>query len=166
MLSNDFAKEPRKASMNSNCAGSVKAGELLDRNLEEQQLLFPVGILGFPESRHYRLERYRPEDGSESPFLTLKCLDQELSFALIHPRSLGLDYRVSVDDEMLNLLSAASAEQLSALLIVTLRARIEDITVNLQGPLIINPASSLGLQLVIEHYPVRYPLIHIGGQII
>jgi flagellar assembly factor FliW len=166
MLSNDFAKEPRKASVNNNCAGAAKVGEVLDRNLEEQQLLFPVGMLGFPVSRHYRLERYRPEDGSESPFLTLKCLDQDLSFALIHPCSLGLDYRVSVNDEMLNLLSAASAEQLSALLIVTLRERIEDITVNLQGPLIINPASSLGLQLVIEHYPVRYPLIHSGAQII
>jgi flagellar assembly factor FliW len=157
MLSNDYAKEPRKAGGN-NPAGGV--GESLDCDLEEQHLLFPVGILGFPASRRYRLERYRPEDGSESPFLTLKCLDQDLSFALIHPRSLNLDYRVSVTEEMLDVLSAASAEQLSALLIVTLRERIEDITVNLQGPLIINPASSLGLQLVIEHYPVRYPLIH------
>jgi flagellar assembly factor FliW len=65
---------------------------------------------------------------------------------------------------MLDLLSAASAEQLSALLIVTLRERIEDITVNLQGPLIINPASSLGLQLVVEHYPVRYPLLHCAAK--
>lgn len=165
MLSNDFAKEPRKVSMSGNCAVAAETGELLDGSLDEQQLLFPVGMLGFPVSRRYRLERYRPEDGSESPFLTLKCLDQDLSFALIHPRSLGLLYRVSVNDEMLDLLSAASAEQLSALLIVTLRERIEDITVNLQGPLIINPASSLGLQLVIEHYPVRYPLIHSCGQI-
>jgi flagellar assembly factor FliW len=139
--------------------GATNPGELLNRDLEEQQLLFPVGILGFPASRRYRLERYRPEDGSESPFLTLKCLDQDLSFAVIHPRSLGLDYPVSVNDEMLATLSAASPDQLSTLLIVTLRERMEDITVNLQGPLIINQASSLGLQLVIEHYPVRYPLI-------
>jgi len=159
MLSNDYGKEPIKARVN-NYPGAVNAGESLHHNIEEQQLFFPVGILGFPASRHYRLERYRPEDGSESPFLTLKCLDQDLSFALIHPRPLGLDYRVSINDEMLDALSAASAEQVSALLIVTLRDRIEDITVNLQGPLVINPTSSIGLQLVIEHYPVRYPLIH------
>jgi flagellar assembly factor FliW len=140
-------------------AAAAKAGQLLDRDLEEQQLFFPIGILGFPESRRYRLERYRPDDGSESPFLTLKCLDQDLSFALIYPRFLHLDYRVPVSDELLDTLSAASAEQLSALLIVTLRERIENITVNLQGPLIINPASSLALQLVVEHYPLRYPLI-------
>jgi flagellar assembly factor FliW len=142
----------------------TEAGELLDGHVEEQQLFFPVGILGFPLSRRYRLERYRPEDGSDSPFLTLKCLDQDLSFALIHPRSLRLEYRVSVDDEILDLLSAGSAEQLSALLIVTLRERIEHITVNLQGPLIINPTASLGVQLVIEHYPVRYPLIQNPGK--
>jgi flagellar assembly factor FliW len=137
----------------------ARTGEPLECNLEEQQLFFPVGILGFPLSRQYRLEKYRPDDGSESPFFSLKCLDQDLSFALIHPHSLGLDYRVSINDEMLALLSAASTEQLSVLLIVTLRERIEDISVNLQGPLIINSASALGFQLVIEHYPVRYPLL-------
>jgi flagellar assembly factor FliW len=159
MLSNDFAKERRTAPV-SDIAYAVEAGALLDRRLEEQQIFFPVGILGFPEARRYRLEQYRPEDGSESPFLTLKCLDQDLSFALIYPRSLGLDYRVPVNDEILDALSAASAEQLSALLIVTLRERIEDITVNLQGPLVINPASSLGLQLVVERFPLRYLLVH------
>jgi flagellar assembly factor FliW len=158
MLSNDYANEPRTTPMTSDCC-TDQAGELLVRDLEEQQLFFPVGVLGFPESRRYRLERYRPEDGGESPFLTLKCLDHDLSFALIYPRSLGLDYRVPVRVEMLDALSAAAAEQLSALLIVTVRDRVEDITVNLQGPLIINPASSLGLQLVIEHYPLRYRLI-------
>jgi flagellar assembly factor FliW len=158
MLSNDYAKETRTTPV-TNYSVAAQSAELLIQDLEEQQLLFPVGILGFPESRRYRLERYRPEDGGESPFLTLECLDHDLSFALICPRSLGLEYRVPVSVEMLDTLSAASAEQLSALLIVTARERVEDITVNLQGPLIINPASSLGLQLVIEQYPLRYPFI-------
>jgi len=158
MLSNDSVKVAKKTPVSEH-EGAARSGESLECDFEEQQLLFPVGILGFPEARHYRLQRYRPEDGSESPFLTLKCLGQDLSFALISPRSLGLDYRVPVSDALLDALSAASAERLSALLIVTLRERMEDITVNLQGPLVINPASSLGLQLVIEHYPLRYPLI-------
>jgi flagellar assembly factor FliW len=163
MLSNDCAREPKKAKVISSAA-AVNSTELLDREVEEQQLLFPVGILGFPLSRRYRLERYCPQDGSASPFMTLKCLDQTLSFAVIHPRSLGIDYRVTINDESLAFVSASSTEQLCVLLIVTLRERIEDITVNLQGPLIINPASSLGVQLVVEHYPVRYPLIHTSGK--
>jgi flagellar assembly factor FliW len=39
------------------------------------------------------------------------------------------------------------------------RDRVEDITVNLQGPLIINSVSSMAMQLVIEDYPVRHPLL-------
>jgi flagellar assembly factor FliW len=39
------------------------------------------------------------------------------------------------------------------------RKRLEDITVNLQGPLIVNSASLIGIQFVIEEYPVRYALI-------
>jgi flagellar assembly factor FliW len=158
MLSNDYVKAAEKMPVNE-CAGAARSGKTLDSVVEEQQLLFPVGILGFPESRHFRLQRFRPEDGSESPFFTLNCLDQNLSFALISPRSLGLDYQVPASDALLDALSASAAEKLAALLIVTLREPIADITVNLQGPLVINPASSLGLQLVIEHYPLRYPLI-------
>ncbi len=158
MLSNDCAREPRKAPVD-NYVVAGGTGEVLDCDPQEQELVFPVGILGFPLSRRYRLERYRPENGGESPFLTLTCLDQDLSFALIHPRLLGLDYRVFINAEMLAALNAPSAAQLAPLLIVTLRERIEDITVNLQGPLVINHAAALGLQLVIEHYPVRYPLL-------
>jgi flagellar assembly factor FliW len=159
MHSKDYVKAAKTTPVNE-YAGATPSGESLKSDLEEQQLLIPNGILGFPESCHYRLERYRPEDGGESPFLTMKCLNEDLSFALISPHTLGLDYRVPVSDMLLDALSATSTEKLSALLIVTLRERIEDITVNLQGPLVINPASSLGLQLVIENYPVRYPLIH------
>jgi len=158
MLSNDYARVAAKTAVNEYSDGE-RSGASLEGNLEEQQLLFPVGILGFPESRYYRLQRYRPDDGSESPFFTLNCLDQDLSFAVIAPRSIGLEYRVPVNDAVLDAVSAVSTEKLSTLLIVTLRQRIEEITVNLQGPLVINPASSLGLQVVIEHYPLRYPLL-------
>jgi flagellar assembly factor FliW len=45
------------------------------------------------------------------------------------------------------------------MLIVTVRERLEEITVNLQGPLVLNPSSSKGLQLVVEEYPLRHPLV-------
>jgi flagellar assembly factor FliW len=132
---------------------------LFEGGVQERQLLFPLGLLGFPAARQFRLQRFRPEDGSESPFFTLNCVDQDLSFALIAPSSLGLEYPISVAESVLDVLGASSEEQLSALLIVTLRERMEDITVNLQGPLVISSVSLLGLQIVVENYPLRYPLI-------
>ena len=128
-------------------------------NQHEQELFFPAGLLGFGSCHQYKLERFKPDDGSESPFFMLCALDQDLSFPLIHPESIALDYRIPVTAELLTALEAKSPDELVPLLIVTVRERLEEITVNLQGPVIVNPASSLGLQLVIEQYPVRRPLI-------
>jgi flagellar assembly factor FliW len=86
-------------------------------------------------------------------------VDRDLSFPLIHPDLVMLDYQVPVNPEILAALKAEPESFLVSFLIVTVRERVEDITVNLQGPLLVNTVSLLGRQLVLEEYPVRYPLI-------
>ncbi|HXG51803.1 MAG TPA: flagellar assembly protein FliW [candidate division Zixibacteria bacterium] len=127
--------------------------------LAGKELLFPLGLLGFPDCRRYRLARFRDGDGADSPFFMLNALDHDLSFPLIAPESVGLDYRPAVGRDALAALGARSARDLVALLIVTVRDRLEEITVNLQGPLVVHPATARGLQLVAEDYPLRHPLI-------
>ena len=129
-----------------------------DGKLPEQEFYFPAGILGFPACHRHKLARFSPGTDDESPFLLLSSLDQDLSFPLIHPDSIGLKYRFPVDAALLSILAAGVPNELVPLLIVTVRERLEDITLNLQGPLIVNPSSSLGVQLVIEGYPLRHPL--------
>jgi flagellar assembly factor FliW len=131
-----------------------------DTNLSGKELYFPAGLLGFPACNRYRLERFDPGAGDESPFWMLNSLDQDLSFPLIHPDSVGLHYQFTVNVELLTVLKASSQIELVPLLIVTVRERLEEITLNLQGPLVVNPTSALGLQLVIEEYPLRYPLLN------
>jgi flagellar assembly factor FliW len=126
--------------------------------LAEQELCFPAGLLGFPECHRFKLERFNAVAGDESPFFMLNSLDQDLSFPLIHPDSIALEYHFPVHVELLTALGASSQNELVPLLIVTVRDRLEEITVNLQGPLIVNPATSVGLQLVVEEYPLRHPL--------
>jgi len=135
------------------------ANETAFVNQREQELFFPAGLLGFGSCHQYKLEHFKPDDGSESPFFMLCALDQDLSFPLIHPESVSLDYRFPVTPELLMALEAKAPDELVPLLIVTVRDRLEEITVNLQGPVIVNPNSSLGLQLVIEQYPLRHPLL-------
>jgi len=129
----------------------------------EQDLFFPSGLLGFGSCHRYKLQRFKPNDDGESPFLLLCAIDQDLSFPLIHPASIALDYQFPTNPELLAAMDAKSPDDLVPLLIVTVRDQLEDITVNLQGPVIINPGSSLALQLVIERYPVRYPLLKSGS---
>ena len=124
-----------------------------------QRFFFPEGLLGFSSHRNFILSPYRPADGSPSPFFVLQSEQDDLSFPLISPYWMVSDYTVSPPPELLAALGAGSPTDLSVFVIVTLRDRVEEITANLQGPILLNPASHLGLQLVVEHYPLRYPLI-------
>ena len=126
--------------------------------LANLEFLFPAGLLGFPACRRYKLERLQPGEGAESPFFVLTAVGQDLSFPLIQPATIGLDYRFPTPSELLRLLEARTPEELVPLLIVTVRDRVENTTLNLQGPLIVNPRTGLGVQLVVENYPLRHPL--------
>lgn len=141
-------------------AAEGTSNAIRDDKLAGQELFFPAGLLGFPAGLRYRLERFNYGADAESPFFMLHSLDQNLSFPVIHPDSIRLRYQFPVDGELLNALGARAPDELVPLLIVTVRERLEDITLNLQGPLIVNPTSSLGLQLVVEEYPLRYPLLN------
>ena len=128
-------------------------------SLIDQEIVFPAGLLGFPQARRYRLKRFDPGDGNESPFLLLSSLDEDLSFPLIHPDCISKDYCVPVFPELLRSLEADSEQDLLPLLIVTVRDCVDQITVNLQGPLLVNVVSRLAVQLVLEEYPLRHPLV-------
>ena len=153
-LSSSTLKPMTMPAINHSAAAMVSLASVID-----QKVIFPAGILGFPESRRYQLKRFDSGDGNESPFLLLSSLDQDLSFPLIHPDCITKDYCVAVWPELLRSLQADSEQDLIPLLIVTLRGRVEQITANLQGPLLINVASRLAVQLVLEEYPVRHPLV-------
>ena len=87
----------------------------------------------------------------------------ELAFGLIAPPLAISDYRIELrpgDRAALEL-----DEERSALIYVILnRGDGGGLTVNLQGPLVFNPARRLGRQLVLtsSRYAVRYPLLGHG----
>jgi len=128
-------------------------------DLVGQEIIFPLGLLGFPDCARFHLSRMEIGADNDSPFLVLNSLDQELSFVAIHPDLVIAQYVVPVTPELLVQLGAKSEAELVALLIVTARDRIEDVTVNLQGPLLISTVSHRAIQLVIEEYPLRQPLV-------
>lgn len=143
---------------------------------QAEEFFFPEGLLGFPASQHFVLSPYRPPDGSVSPFFLLHTTDSAtsdeeaekyaaLSFPLISPHWLVPDYRVVPPPAALAILGTQAATGCVVLVIVTLRERLEEITVNLQGPLLLNPATRRGVQLVVEQYPVRYPLLGGGNRV-
>lgn len=124
-----------------------------------QDFFFPEGLLGFSSCQRFTLSRYQPADDNESPFFLLQANDANLSFPLISPQLLLPDYQLTLPPDTLIKLATDTMNDLVALAIVTLRPRLEEITANLQGPVLFNPIARLGLQVIAECYPVRHPIL-------
>jgi len=153
-LNNSPGTAPRKASNDEVISGITKTAGLMGK-----EIYFPEGLLGFPDEHRFRLSRFHPRNGSQSPFFVLDSVNGALSFPLIHPDLLSEKFDLPVLPELLDCLQAANgADQLVPFLIVTVRDSLEATTVNLQGPLVVNPISLLGIQMIIENYPLRHSL--------
>ena len=135
--------------INSKVLGEVSA-------TADQVLTFPTGLLGFPEARDFVLVATR-----RTGFYWLQSLDHEaLTFLVLDPFTHVSDFVIDIPDNELGGLGT-DANEIIVLGIVTLPAGPEDpLTVNLQGPLLINSKKGLGRQLIVEDsaYGVRMQL--------
>lgn len=124
----------------------------------EDIIIFPDGPLGFPDCTRFT---FIDEDRAV-PFRMLQSLDNPaLAFVVVDPLIARNDYHFDVTREDLKLIKAESTENLLVYCIVTMSRNIHEVTVNLQGPLVINPAHRLGHQFVLvdTDYTTREKLI-------
>ena len=160
MSASDYEAKRRSEAMTNSDRQSIAIPAESDlAGLLGKEIFFPTGLLGFPSCQRFNFNRFNPGQGSASPFFILESADQEVTFSLIHPDFVARDYPLQIPTEVTSILEAQSTADLVALLIVTVRDRVEDTTVNLQGPLIVNTASLIGMQLVVDEYPLRYLLL-------
>jgi len=124
----------------------------------EDVLIFPEGPLGFPESTRFTLV----EEVKSQPFMMLQSLDNPaLAFVVIDPLVARPDYHFNVTPNDLKMIKADDTESLVVYCIVTMAQDINKVTVNLQGPLVINPVERMGHQYVLvdSDYTTRETLI-------
>ncbi len=125
--------------------------------LPSDVLLFPTGLLGFPECRRFALLR----GGGDGLFWLQSMEYSTLAFLLVDPFTIESDYSFDVQPSQIADLGPADPADVGLLSVVTLPAnRDEQPTVNLQGPLIINFKTRQAKQVVSgdDLYGVRRPL--------
>ena len=85
---------------------------------------------------------------------------QVLAFVMIEPHVSVSNYELELTKDNLRKLKAESIKDLSVFVLVTMSKNMEDVTVNLQGPLLFNLEKRLGLQFIIQDgkYSTRHPL--------
>ena len=125
----------------------------------EDIIIFPEGPLGFPDCNRFSFI----DEERATPFRMLQSLDNPaLAFVVIDPLVVRPDYHFNVTKEDLTQIKTTGTDDLVVYAIVTMSKDIRDVTVNLQGPLVINPEKRLGHQFVLvdTDYTTRETLIH------
>lgn len=114
-------------------------------------------ILGFENLLAYVLV----DTGDFEPFKWFQAVDNaDVAFVLVNPHLFFPDYVIEVNPREIDELELDSIEDLITYVIVSIPKNFVNMTVNLQGPVLINPVKRLAKQLVLvdSDYSIRQPL--------
>lgn len=126
---------------------------------EDKIIHFTDGIVGFPDCKNFTLI-YDEEKGEKSSISWLQSLDEPV-FALpvMNPLLVKEDYNPVVEDELLKSLGELKEENTFILVTVTVPEQIENLSVNLKAPIVINVDTRKACQIIVEEdYPVKYKI--------
>jgi len=130
---------------------------------EDKIIRFPKGIVGFPDLTDFALV-HDEENGPAGGIRWMQSL-QETNFAMpvIDPLAVVSDYNPTVDDELFKGLGTLKEDNTLVLVTITVPNQIENMTVNLQAPFVINADTRMAAQVIVDSdkYPVRFPIYEI-----
>ena len=122
----------------------------------EDLIVFTDGLFGFPKLTRYLLLRINEEEGDDSILLMLSVEDPNVVFVLINPFFLCPDYSPVLTPEELACLDVTDSGELSYYAICVVKNDYLENTVNLKCPLVINPQTRHGIQVILENSPYEY----------
>ena len=130
---------------------------------DDKIITFANGIIGFPELKKFAL-LHDEEKGTDVGIRYLQSLD-EPAFAMpvMDPLIVKPDYDPEVDDQLLTGAGNITAENILVLVTVTVPSDLTKMSVNLQGPFVINVEEHKACQVIVERgdYPVKFPIYDI-----
>lgn len=130
---------------------------------EEKIITFTAGIIGFPDLKRFVL-LYDAEKGTGVGIRWLQSIDEPgFAMPVMDPLTVTEEYNPDVDDELLRGIGTVTQDNLLVLVTVTVPSDLTKMSVNLQGPLIVNVDERKACQVVVDvdKYPVKYPIYDI-----
>lgn len=130
---------------------------------DEKIITFPNGIIGFADMTKFTLI-FDEEQGSSAGIRWLQSLDEPgFAMPVMDPLTVKEDYNPEVDDELLKNIGNVNADNILVLVTVTVPSDLTKMSVNLQGPIIINVDECKACQVIVdaEGCPVKYPIYEI-----
>lgn len=130
---------------------------------DDKIITFANGILGFPEMKRFTL-LHDEEKGTGVGIRFLQSVEEPgFAMPVMDPLAVKPDYDPEVDDELLANAGNLNDENILVLVTVTVPSDLTQMSVNLQGPIIINVEERKACQLIVENgdYPVKFPVYEI-----
>ena len=88
--------------------------------------------------------------------------DPSFALPVINPLDVKLDYQMLVNEEGLESLGKMTEENTFILVTITVPEKIEEMSVNLKAPFVINTDNLQGAQMIVEDdYPIKYKIYEI-----
>lgn len=141
---------------------SVKTKLFGEIEIEEEKVItFEKGLIGLPDLKRFAL--INDAEKSDSRIQWLQSLDEpEMAMPIINPFEVIDEYNPIVNDELLETLGEYKEENLMLFLTIRVPEDITQMTINQKGPILINPDTGKGCQIIVESdFPVRFPVYEI-----
>lgn len=112
---------------------------------------FPEGLVGFEAQKRYALFH---EEGKPTVFLLQSIDDSTLSFPVMSPDRLGIDYQIELSEADCALLDLKDPEE-AIVVVIVYRDEATDaeggkIAASTRSPLVLNTRSRLGMQKILR----------------
>ena len=130
---------------------------------EEKVITFENGIIGFPQLQHFMLI-HDEKEGNEAVIRFLQSIEEPgFAMPVMDPFMVKPDYNPEVDDELLASAGNLTDDNTLVLVTLTVPSDLTRMSVNLQGPFVINVEERKACQIIVEggQYPVKFPIYDI-----
>ena len=125
---------------------------------DEKIITMERGMIGFPNLTHFALIFDEEKKDKKFKIMWLQSMDDgDIAFPVADPIQLKEDYKPLVNEEIIAPLGEMTEDNTYILVTVTVPKKVEDFSVNLKAPIVINMNSNKGAQIITEDdYPVKF----------
>lgn len=125
---------------------------------EKDIIIFKKGLPGFENLKKFILF---PVEANEVFNILHSIEDEKIGIVVVSPFYSIQNYEFELSDEKIKELQIERKKDVLVLTTVTLNSRIENMTVNLKAPIVININKHLGEQIILDdsNYLIKYPIM-------
>ena len=127
---------------------------------DDKIITMEKGMIGFPELTHFALIFDEEKRDKAFKIMWLQSMDDgNIAFPVTDPIHIVEDYNPTVSEEIIAPLGEMTEDNMYLLSTVTVPKNVEDFSINLKAPIVINMDTNKGAQVITEDdYPVKHKI--------